>query len=105
MKNVWKLAGSVTVCLALLGAALTAAGVAFAAVDSWYWATKAPIPTARTSLRAAGINGLLYVVGGHNGVRDVPTFDRYDPGANVWASLPPLPHIDGGNDGLRRGRL
>lgn len=55
-----------------------------AAEDSW--ATMASMPTARSLLGAAVVDGKIYVVGGQGGINEV-----YDPATNTWATMSPLP--------------
>jgi len=50
------------------------------------WTTIASMPTARSSLGAAVIDGKIYVIGGKDGVNEV-----YDPATNTWATKAPLP--------------
>jgi N-acetylneuraminic acid mutarotase len=56
------------------------------------WATKAPMPTARSSPAAIEWNGKIYAIGGHDGTRPIDTVEAYDPALNTWsASLKPMP--------------
>ncbi len=56
--------------------------VAFAAENTW--ATKAPIPQAESHLRAATVNGKIYVIG--------PSINyEYDPATDTWAEKTPMP--------------
>jgi N-acetylneuraminic acid mutarotase len=50
------------------------------------WTTMASMPTARSSLGAAVIDGKIYAIGGKDGVNEV-----YDPATNTWATKAPLP--------------
>ncbi|MEK9630101.1 MAG: kelch repeat-containing protein, partial [Nitrospinota bacterium] len=62
------------------------------------------MPTPRHSPMAGVINGKLYVAGGNVGAAgDTPVFESYDPQTDTWASLPPLPDTDFGNDGRYGG--
>jgi serine/threonine protein kinase/N-acetylneuraminic acid mutarotase len=58
--------------------------------DGNSWTPGAPIPTPRQMLAAASDGKLVYAVGGTNGA-DLTTVEAYDPAANTWTSLPPLP--------------
>jgi len=57
------------------------------AVDNT-WVSKAPMPTARTSLGAAEANGKIYAIGGFS---DLNNTEEYDPVTDTWtikASMP-----------------
>jgi N-acetylneuraminic acid mutarotase len=59
------------------------------------WDAAAPMPTSRGGMAAGVLGGLLWVAGGE-GNQDVPSgvFDElevYDPAADAWLSLPPMP--------------
>jgi hypothetical protein len=58
------------------------------------WATKASMPTARSALAAASINGIVYAVGG-GGVTDCSdirsTVEAYDPATDTWTTKAPMP--------------
>jgi hypothetical protein len=36
-------------------------------------------------------NGLLYVLGGYNGIDPVPTVEVYDPATNMWRTVTGMP--------------
>jgi N-acetylneuraminic acid mutarotase len=57
------------------------------------WATKAPMPTARSRLGlAAALNGKVYATGGFSNVgHTVATLEEYDPATNSWATKAPMP--------------
>ena len=61
------------------------------------WVTKASMPTARFIAGSAVANGLMYVVGGRNNVnlnnKSVADtiLEAYDPSADRWTTLAPLP--------------
>jgi len=74
--------------------------VAMAATTSWpargqdagaSWTSAAPMPTARSELQAAVVNGVAYLPGGLGPDRALETFEAYDPERDRWHSLPPLP--------------
>ena len=84
------------------------------AIDSW--ATKAPMPTSRSGLNTAQLNGIIYAAGGE--VQDqqylaaFKAFEAYDPESDTWWQLPSmlLPRHECimaavGNRIRRRGRL
>lgn len=64
-----------------------------------YWMTGAPVPTARTEVAVAALDGLIYVVGGFEQSKtwrirqsSVSTIvETYDPVTNRWSSKPDLP--------------
>jgi hypothetical protein len=65
-------------------------GKALATVEAYTpggntWATRAPLPSPRTSLSGAGtINGVLYVAGGENSQRSLTTtLLAYNPSTNT----------------------
>jgi N-acetylneuraminic acid mutarotase len=55
------------------------------------WATKAAMPTARAEAVSGVINGLLYVVGGEDGINSLSVLEVYDPTTNTWATKAPMP--------------
>jgi N-acetylneuraminic acid mutarotase len=56
------------------------------------WTNKAFMPTPRYSPGVAGINGLLYVVGGTQGWGRVQTaLEVYDPASDTWTTRAPMP--------------
>ena len=61
------------------------------------WAPLVSMPTARSSLQGAAVNGLLYAVGGHNG-RDTPIVEAYNPASNAWTTPAPLNAPNYGGD-------
>ena len=64
-----------------------------AAEDSW--TTKAPMPTARSQLGVAVVNGKIYAIGGANNSASGPNVlnvnEEYDPAKNVWTTKTPMP--------------
>jgi N-acetylneuraminic acid mutarotase len=65
------------------------------ATNSWD-RTRAPLPTLREHLTAAGVNGKLYVIGGRWSGGNQGTLEEYDPAANSWTSRPLMPTARGG---------
>jgi N-acetylneuraminic acid mutarotase len=60
------------------------------------WATKAPMPTARSDHAAVAIDGKLYVVGGNAPCTPncTPFYDKlevYDAATNTWSTKAPMP--------------
>src|SRR5437868_15283935 len=73
--------------------------------QSGTWETKASMPTARSSLQGAALNGLLYAIGGNNG-RDTPIVEAYNPGKNAWSSVASLNETNyGGGTGGHGGSV
>lgn len=62
------------------------------ATDSWV--TKTPMPTTRSGLNTASLNGIIYAAGGE--VQDdkylaaFRAFEAYDPASDTWWQLPPM---------------
>ena len=54
------------------------------------WTTMAEMPTARSGLGVAVVNGKIYAIGGMNGVH-LNTNEEYDPATNTWATKKPMP--------------
>lgn len=55
------------------------------------WTTMAPMPTARSHVDGAVIDGKLYVVGGATSSEFFATLQVYDPGTDTWATKTPMP--------------
>jgi hypothetical protein len=64
------------------------------------WVEKAPMPTARSDLGVAVVNGKIYAIGGtvlvyQDAVRteskDVGVNEEYDPATNTWTTKKPMP--------------
>lgn len=56
------------------------------------WTSLAPLPTPRSEVAVAEVNGLIYVVGGFEG-NGAPSqkVEVYDPATDTWSEAPPLP--------------
>ena len=52
------------------------------------WQSGAPMPTARSEMRAAIVDGIFYVPGGFGGLTN---FEAYNPADDTWTTLAPLP--------------
>jgi N-acetylneuraminic acid mutarotase len=50
------------------------------------------MPTPRSGLRAAAVNGKIYAIGGFN-MTTLGTNEEYDPATDKWASKAPLPTL------------
>jgi N-acetylneuraminic acid mutarotase len=57
------------------------------------WTTKAPMPTVRSVLAGAAVNGIFYAVGGQDSNGNIfSTVEAYDPTTNTWSTKSPLPY-------------
>jgi N-acetylneuraminic acid mutarotase len=63
----------------------------FLVVGNGTWATKKPMPTGRTTLGAAAINGIVYAVGGVSSSGIQATNEAYDPASDTWTTKKPMP--------------
>jgi N-acetylneuraminic acid mutarotase len=80
---------ALTVCLLLLQ---SLSGCAAAqGVPRGPWTRAAPMPTARSELAAAALDGRIYVAGGIAQWGTTVAFEAYDPAMDRWEELPPLP--------------
>ena len=61
------------------------------------WAPGAPMPTARSSVQGATVNGLFYAVGGNDG-HDTPVVEAYNPATDAWSSVASLNASNYGGD-------
>lgn len=52
------------------------------------WQTGAVMPTARSEMRTAVVDGIFYVPGGFGGLS---SFESYDPASDSWTELSPMP--------------
>lgn len=79
---------SLLVLLLLLSLVLPAVSIplVWAAEDSWE--TMADMPTARSGLGVAVVDGKIYAIGGVGGS---DTNEMYDPATNTWVSKQPMP--------------
>ena len=55
------------------------------------WKTMADMPTSRSGLGVAVVNGKIYVIGGTGGGGYLNTNEEYDPATNTWATKKPMP--------------
>jgi hypothetical protein len=55
------------------------------------WRDLAPMPTARANLATAEVGGLVYAIGGLDGVNDLDVVETFDPRSGRWATSLPLP--------------
>ena len=57
-----------------------------------YWSNGAPMATARSEITSAVLDNKIYVIGGfENGRSTVSAVEAYDPIANKWTTVAPLP--------------
>ena len=61
------------------------------ATDESSWSPLAPMPTARSELGVAVVEGKIYAIGGLSGNLPVNTNEQYDPVSNQWTVEAPMP--------------
>jgi Kelch motif len=60
--------------------------------NSSYWTTGAPLPTPRSEIAGAALNGKIYIIGGFDETGLSTTkVEVYDPIGNNWTTAAPLP--------------
>ena len=77
--------------LALLAVASMAGFAVNALAQESGWTAGAPMPTARSEIAAAELDGRIYVAGGLAQLGTTDAFEVYDPASNTWKELAPLP--------------
>jgi Kelch motif len=77
--------------LAVIAGLGSLAACAAAGQPAGRWSRGAPMPSARSELTSAVLDGRIYVAGGIAQLGASTDFAVYDPQADVWAELPPLP--------------
>ncbi|MBN1784464.1 MAG: hypothetical protein JW815_01850 [Candidatus Bathyarchaeota archaeon] len=55
------------------------------------WTTMEPMPTARSGLGVAVVDGKIYVMGGSNYLDRFSTNEMYNPATNIWTTKTPMP--------------
>jgi N-acetylneuraminic acid mutarotase len=60
-----------------------------------YWTTLTEMPTARSGLGVAVVDGKIYAIGGSDGNSQLGTNEMYDPATNTWVSKQPMPTARG----------
>jgi N-acetylneuraminic acid mutarotase len=60
-------------------------------VDTDTWAARAPLPTARSGIAAAFLDGRIYVFGGEGSQGTFDENEAYDPQTDTWDTLEPMP--------------
>jgi len=78
---------SLTLLLTVLANLLACAALAQEAG----WSAGAPMPTARSEIASAELDGRIYVAGGLAQFGTTDAFEVYDPTTNSWKELAPLP--------------
>ena len=58
--------------------------------ESSKWQTLSSMPTPRSDLAAAAVDGALYAIGGYDG-RTLSAVELFDPRKNAWEPLAPMP--------------
>lgn len=74
--------------------AMIAAGFAYTGlkVDVDGWLVKTPMPTARTAVMVAVVDGIVYAVGGSSDSSSCTTLNQaYDPATDSWSTKAPMP--------------
>jgi N-acetylneuraminic acid mutarotase len=64
-------------------------GASCASRGTLSWRARAPLPSARTELSTAVVNGKLYALGGNGGTTTTEV-DEYDPLSNTWTTKKPM---------------
>src|SRR5918911_373832 len=75
--------------LGVLLAVLLNGPLALAQGGAGSWRSLAPVPTPRSEVAAAAVDGLIYVVGGFD--PGGSAHEGYDPPADRWSTWAPLP--------------
>lgn len=58
------------------------------------WTSGAPLPTPRSEIAGAALNGKIYIIGGFDeSGQSTPTVEVYDPIADKWTEAAPLPQL------------
>jgi N-acetylneuraminic acid mutarotase len=61
--------------------------------SSLAWTEGRLLPTSRTEVAGAAVDGKIYIIGGFDRTgKVVPTVEVYDPGTDKWNTAAPLPH-------------
>ncbi|MFQ5483591.1 MAG: Kelch repeat-containing protein, partial [Nitrospinaceae bacterium] len=84
----------VLTCLAVLAFSLPAAGLLTASPPTaglGRWEVGPPVPSARTEVAAAAVQGRIYVIGGFGEKGVSGRVDVYDTAASTWSQASPLP--------------
>ena len=55
------------------------------------WSMKAPLPTTRSGISAAVLNGRVYVFGGEGRGGTFDETEAYDPATDSWEQVAPMP--------------
>lgn len=55
------------------------------------WYQGEPMPTPRSGHACVALNGLVYCIGGFNGVDWLNVVEAYDPTSNTWVTKSPMP--------------
>ena len=77
--------------LAALALVVALSAASAQAQHSGMWEGRAPMPTARSEISAALLDGRIYVAGGILPGRAMAAFEVYDPALDSWRALAPLP--------------
>ena len=55
------------------------------------WTSKSPMPTPRTEVAAALLDGKIYVIGGFDSQGETNLVEAYDISKDFWGKIAPLP--------------
>jgi N-acetylneuraminic acid mutarotase len=67
-----------------------ASSVGLGAEDTW--TAKSPMPTARSLLSTGAVDGMIYAIGGRQGVGSASSaVEQYDPVTDTWTTKAPMP--------------
>jgi N-acetylneuraminic acid mutarotase len=61
------------------------------------WVTLEPMPTARSGLGVAVVDGKIYAIGGSNGTHRLDVNEVYDPATDTWTAQKPMPTARSGH--------
>lgn len=78
------------VAVSIISFSLSAFLVPHATAVEDFWTTKEPMPTARSGLGVAVVNGKIYAIGGWNG-GCLSVNEEYNPVTNTWVLKKPMP--------------
>lgn len=85
-----RIVGGILATALLVAVLVSRSGLSTAAQESG-WTSGAPMPTSRSEIAAAELDGLIYVAGGLGRFGTLDAFEVYDPAKNSWRELAPLP--------------
>jgi len=87
-----KKSASVLVLLLFLSFVLPTFSIPLVSAAEDSWTTLTEMPTARSGLGVAVVDGKIYAIGGSDGNRQLDTNQMYDPATNTWVNKQPMPY-------------